>query len=251
VPLDRLQPYNKKGQQVLLAAPLIESKGVTRATNATAGYHVSGLTPSEFDSHFGTPSSSKSLPAFGFCIYLRAGLECRMVIRDAANSDVLGIAHLHVESWRSAYRGILSDDYLENHAHRDRLAVWQERLSAMAPNPMFVMVAEAGTQLAGFACVFPDEDAVFGSFLDNLHVAPQLTGRGIGRQLLSAAAARLLTSGSRAGLYLWVLEQNHRARRFYKKAGGKFAGSVVSSMPDGQRVVALRFQWPDASRLVL
>src|SRR6202790_2854525 len=34
VPLDRLQPYNKKGLQVLLASPLIESKGVTRATNA-------------------------------------------------------------------------------------------------------------------------------------------------------------------------------------------------------------------------
>ena len=46
--LDRLQPYNKKGQQVLLAAPLIESKGVTRATNATAEYHDSALVPSEF-----------------------------------------------------------------------------------------------------------------------------------------------------------------------------------------------------------
>src|SRR5882762_10051904 len=47
VPLDRLQPYNKKGQQVLLAAPLIESKGVTRATNANAGYHESALAPSK------------------------------------------------------------------------------------------------------------------------------------------------------------------------------------------------------------
>jgi ribosomal protein S18 acetylase RimI-like enzyme len=174
-----------------------------------------------------------------------------MVIRDATQSDVTAIAHLHAESWRSAYRGILSDDYLEKHAHGDRLAAWQERFSAVAPNPMFVLVADAGTQLAGFACVFPNEDAVFGSFLDNLHVAPQLTGQGIGRQLLSEAAARLLRSGSRTGLYLWVLEQNHRARRFYEKAGGIFEGSVVSSMPDGQRVVALRFHWSNPSRLLL
>ncbi len=48
--LDRLQPYNKKGQQVLLAAPLIESKGVTRATNATAPYHEFALAPNEFGS---------------------------------------------------------------------------------------------------------------------------------------------------------------------------------------------------------
>jgi ribosomal protein S18 acetylase RimI-like enzyme len=173
-----------------------------------------------------------------------------MVIRGATKSDVTAIAHLHAESWRSAYRGILSDDYLENHAHRDRLAIWQERFSAADPNPMFVMVADAGTQLAGFVCVFPEEDVVFGSFLDNLHVAPQLTGRGIGRQLLSEAAARLVTSASRTGVYLWVLEQNYGARRFYEKAGGVFAGSVVNSMPDGQRVVAMRCHWPDPSVLL-
>jgi ribosomal protein S18 acetylase RimI-like enzyme len=174
-----------------------------------------------------------------------------MVIRDATMSDVTAIAHLHAESWRSAYRGILSDDYLENHAQGDRLAVWQERFSATAPNPIFVMVAVAGAQLAGFACVFPDEDAVFGSFLDNLHVAPHLTGRGIGRQLLSEAASRLVKSGSRAGLYLWVIEQNQGARQFYERAGGLFVGSVVNSMPDGQRVVALRCHWPDPSSLLL
>jgi ribosomal protein S18 acetylase RimI-like enzyme len=174
-----------------------------------------------------------------------------MVIRDAVKSDVIAIAHLHAESWRSAYRGILADDFLENRAHGDRLAVWQERFSAKAQKLMFVIVANTGRQLAGFACVFPDEDAVFGSFLDNLHVAPQLTGQGIGRRLLSETAARLLTSGSSAGLYLWVLEQNYRARRFYEKAGGVLAGSVVSSMPDGQRVVALRIHWPALSSLRL
>ena len=174
-----------------------------------------------------------------------------MVIRDATISDVKAIAHLHAESWRSAYRGILSDAFLENHVHADRLAVWHERFSGMTPIPMFVMVADAGTQLAGFACVFPEEDAVFGSFLDNLHVSPQLTGKGIGRQLLSEAAARLLTNGSRVGLYLWVLEQNHGARRFYERAGGVFEGSAVSEMPDGQSVVALRCYWPTPSSLLL
>jgi ribosomal protein S18 acetylase RimI-like enzyme len=174
-----------------------------------------------------------------------------MIIRDATKSDLTAIAHLHAESWRSAYRGIMSDDFLENHAHRDRLTAWQERYSAAGQKPMFVIVAEEGPKLAGFACVFPDEDVVFGSFLDNLHVAPQLTSRGIGRRLLSEAAARLLTAGSRAGLYLWVLEQNHSARRFYEKAGGMLAGSVVHSMPDGQCVVALRIRWLTLSNLVL
>jgi ribosomal protein S18 acetylase RimI-like enzyme len=174
-----------------------------------------------------------------------------MVIRDAVKSDVAAIAHLHAESWRSAYRGILADDFLENHAHGDRLAVWQERFSAKAQKPMFVIVANTGRQLAGFACVFPNEDAFFGSFVDNLHVAPQPTGQGIGRRLLSEVASRLMAGGSRVGLYLWVLERNYGARRFYEKAGGIRAGLVVNPTPDGQRVVALRIHWRGVSNLVL
>jgi hypothetical protein len=47
----------KKGQQVLLAAPLIESKGVTRATNANAAYHESALAPSKIHSLWISPPS--------------------------------------------------------------------------------------------------------------------------------------------------------------------------------------------------
>jgi ribosomal protein S18 acetylase RimI-like enzyme len=166
-------------------------------------------------------------------------------IRDATEADVAAIARLHAESWRSAYRGVLLDDYLQNDVHRDRLAVWQQRFSKTSQRPMFVMVAEMTSVPAGFVCVFPDEDAIFGSFLDNLHVSPGLTGQGIGRRLLSESANRLVTSGSSVGLYLWVIEQNFRARRFYARAGAEFVGSAVNTMPDGQRVTALRCFWPD------
>ena len=116
---------------------------------------------------------------------------------------------------------------------------------------MFVMVADIDDQLAGFVCVFPEEDAVWGSFLDNLHIAPQLTGKGIGRRLLSEAARRLLTNGSRGGLYFWVIERNQNARRFYERAGAVTVGSAENPMPDGQRVLALRCHWTDPARLVL
>ena len=141
-----------------------------------------------------------------------------MIVRDATESDFTGIASLHAESWRSAYSGVLSNDYLQNHVEHDRLTVWQERFSGTDRKPMFVVVAEMNSKLAGFSCVFPDEDADWGSFLDNLHVAPELTGQGIGRKLLSESARRIQTYGSRAGLYLWVIEQNRKARRFYERA---------------------------------
>jgi len=172
-----------------------------------------------------------------------------MMIRDATANDISGIANLHAESWRSSYRGILSDNYLENHVFGDRLAVWKGRYSEASNKPMIVLVAEINSELTGFACVYPDEDVVFGSFLDNLHVAPPLTGHGIGRRLLSEAASRLIASGSRAGLYLWVIEQNHRALQFYERAGAAVVGSCANVMPDGRQVVALRCYWKNPATL--
>ena len=174
-----------------------------------------------------------------------------MVIREGTEGDIGSIANLHVQSWRTAYRGILSDDYLDGRAHKDRLAIWQERFSGQGSKRMFVLVAERDDQLAGFVCVFPQEDAVFGSFLDNLHVAPELTGQGIGRQLLSEAARRLLTDGPRVSLYFWVFEQNRRARQFYERTGAIAAGSAENPMPDGKRVLSVRYYWPDPATLLL
>jgi ribosomal protein S18 acetylase RimI-like enzyme len=173
------------------------------------------------------------------------------MIRDAVETDVTAIANLHAESWRSSYRGILSENYLENDVVRDRLGVWQQRYSGAAQKPMFTLVAESDSMVSGFACVFPEEDAVYGSFLDNLHISPGLTGRGIGRRLLSEAARRLVTNGSHVGLYLWVIEQNHRARKFYERVGAEVVGSASNLMPDGQKVAAIRCYWDDPATLVL
>lgn len=174
-----------------------------------------------------------------------------MIIRDATNADVPDIAALHAESWRLTYRHLLSETYLQNEVHAERLAVWQQRLSGVFAKSLFVLLAQTNSSLAGFACVFPEQDATFGSFLDNLHVAPQLTGRGIGRRLLSEAARRLVESGSRRGLYLWVIEKNHGARKFYERAGAQMIESAMMPMPDHQRVLELRYYWPAPETLLL
>lgn len=174
-----------------------------------------------------------------------------MTFRDATASDAEAIAHLHAESWRSAYRGILSSDFLENRVHQERREAWKARFSEAERRPVFVLLAENAAQLAGFACVFPDEDPLWGSYLDNLHVAPGLTGHGIGRDLLSEVARRLRQEGFTGGLYLWIIEQNYRARRFYEELGGAIVGSQIHTMADGREVLALRCHWFDPQALLL
>ena len=174
-----------------------------------------------------------------------------MLVRAGTEADVGSIADLHTQSWRAAYRGILSDYYLDGAAHEDRLTSWQKRYSDQHANPMLVMVAELDGELAGFICIFPDEDAVFGSLLDNLHIAPNLTGSAIGRRLVSEAVKRLIVESPGSGMYLWVFARNHGARRFYERAGAIAADSAEKPMPDGNRVLSVRYHWPDPAILVL
>ena len=173
------------------------------------------------------------------------------IIRDATEADAPGIAALHAESWRSAYRDVLSERYLQDEVHAERLAVWRQRFSKAPEKPMFVVIAQTAATLVGFACVFREEHPAFGSFLDNLHVAPGLTGRGIGRKLLSETAQRVVGSGSRQGLYLWVIENHHDARRFYERAGAQMTDSAMLPMPDRQRAPVVRYYWSAPKSLVL
>src|SRR5712675_132332 len=173
-----------------------------------------------------------------------------LTLREGTGHDAAAIARLHAESWRSAYRGMLSDEYLDHRVHHERAALWQQRFSEQAEKPFFVILAETETELAGFACAFPDEHPTYGAYLDNLHVVPQRTGQGIGRRLLSAVAERLLTDERRGGLYLWVIEQNARARQFYARAGALEVECAELSMPDGSRQKEMRCFWPSPARLL-
>jgi GNAT superfamily N-acetyltransferase len=173
-----------------------------------------------------------------------------LTLREATEHDAAAIAKLHADSWRSAYRGMLSDEYLNNRVHAERSALWQQRFLERAEKPFFVILAEAENELAGFACVFPDEHPTYGAFLDNLHVVPHRTGRGIGRRLLNAVAERLQAEGKGGGLYLWVIAQNARARRFYAKVGALEVECVELSMPDDSRQKEMRCFWPKFTGLL-
>ena len=76
-----------------------------------------------------------------------------MRFRQATRADAMAVATLHAESWRANYRGAYRDEYLDGDVLEDRLRVWEERLCTPAPN-QFVVLAEEGDDLIGFACVY-------------------------------------------------------------------------------------------------
>jgi hypothetical protein len=52
-----------------------------------------------------------------------------MLIRDALQTDAAGIARVHVNSWRSTYRGIVPDQFLDSLSLERREQYWHDLLS--------------------------------------------------------------------------------------------------------------------------
>ncbi len=166
-----------------------------------------------------------------------------MTYRPATPDDVTRIAALHARSWQETYRGILPDSFLDNEVEAERLVVWQERLADNPANRQIIL-AEADGQLAGFACVFANDDPVHGALLDNLHVASAWKGHGVGRQLMKKAARWVQDQTPGSPFYLWVYADNSAARAFYDHLGG-----INHEAIPGEHALVLRYIWPDTESL--
>ncbi len=168
--------------------------------------------------------------------------------RPAMPPDAEAVAFLHARSWRENYRGDFADAVLDGELPEERLRVWRERL-VDPPGNQFVQIAVDGEDLVGFVCAYGAHDPQWGSFIDNLHVADASKRNGIGSSLMGHAGAWLGSLYSDVGVYLWVLEANSSARRFYERLGAQNAGVSIMETHGGSVVRSCRYTWPRAELL--
>ena len=80
-----------------------------------------------------------------------------MRVRAAVERDAEAVARVHVESWRSTYRGLVPDDYLAGLSVERRADVWR-RLIAEAGADRGVLVLEDDGDVIGFCHYGPSRD---------------------------------------------------------------------------------------------
>ena len=160
-----------------------------------------------------------------------------MNIRSARDADRQAIAALQARSWQDAYSDVLPAEYLVHQIADDLERHWREL--KIHPNDV-VLVAEE-KRLVGFIAVWCRPEP----FFDNLHVRPSLRSRGIGSALMKTAAQQLVRQGHRTG-YLWVVENNRRAIRFYERLGGVCTDTAEKDL-FGHKVRTVMIEWDDIS----
>jgi GntR family transcriptional regulator len=142
-------------------------------------------------------------------------IATRATVSDATPADVEAIGSIHARSWAATYPDIAPPT-----EDRER-EVWTDRI-ATPVRGRSTLVAKSGGRVVGFAHLGPspdtDHDPRSTGQIYSIHVDPELVGAGIGRSLMGAAGRRLRDNGFDVAT-LWVVVDNHRARRFYTRLG--------------------------------
>jgi GNAT superfamily N-acetyltransferase len=146
-----------------------------------------------------------------------------MTVRLATPSDAHAIADVHLYTWQTAYRGVISENYLKGLSIEKYYKKWESRLQKpnVSEYNAFYLVATTdqervvGFCMAGSRSENRPEDP---SELFGIYVLQEHQNKGYGSQLVRTTVQRLISEGYSA-MTLWALEKNPY-RQFYEKIGG-------------------------------
>ena len=131
-------------------------------------------------------------------------------------TNVDDAAAVHSASWKDSHRAFCSPDFVEQHTpeHQKRYL-----LGKIASGSEVFMLVDGEAAGAAGAVSAVGVVSVTGDLIEDLYVLPQKRGRGYGTRLLRHAIAAC--SGTPT---LWILENNERAARLYRRLGFKETG---------------------------
>ncbi|MGP4079653.1 GNAT family N-acetyltransferase [Pseudalkalibacillus sp. R45] len=163
------------------------------------------------------------------------------MIRRAEREDIGKIAEVHVGSWKTTYRGIVSDGFLDSLSPEQKISQWTRNLEQ--DDPILLVADEAG-QVVGFVSAGKSrsDHLPFKAEIYAIYILKEFQRKGIGKALVKAAVAEFKSRGWDSML-IWVLEENE-SKHFYEKMGGKEAGRDQLQI-EGKFHTEIAFGWAD------
>ncbi len=142
-----------------------------------------------------------------------------MSVRPPSKEDAGWLAEIHLAAWRAAYRGVMTDEYLDGLSVEQAAATWRSSIESPRAGIQH-LVAAVDDHPVGFAIIGPAHGD-YASDTGQLHainVHPEWWSQGVGSALFGAAERGLAGLGY-SQAFLWVEKGNSRAQLFYQKHG--------------------------------
>lgn len=167
-----------------------------------------------------------------------------IVIRRAAPRDAEAIARVRIDGWRTSYRGLVPNAYLDGMQVDASTALWDKILTA-GPNPASVFVATHGDEVIGFAAGNMLAEPKFGlnAELTAVYLRREFQRVGLGRRLIAAVVDAQRALGA-TGMIVWVIAGNKPARAFYEALGAELLIEQAFQW-DGMDLLEAGYGWHD------
>ncbi|MFJ3388977.1 MULTISPECIES: GNAT family N-acetyltransferase [unclassified Lysinibacillus] len=170
-----------------------------------------------------------------------------MKIRQANIEDAQGIGKVHVDSWRTTYKGILPDDFLNNLSYEQRTMLWKKNISDATS---YVLVAEnEQDEIIGFATggTRKTNSVPNATDLTSIYLLEEYHGKGIGKQLLKEIFTYFKQQGYEK-VFVEVLAEN-KTRDFYEYYGAQYVNTIDIKI-GGKIVEELIYVWNDINKVI-
>jgi len=168
-------------------------------------------------------------------------------IREGRETDIEGVAKVHVQGWRESYKNFLSPEALAGLSVEERIQLWHRALTDSEARAKLLLAEADDGEIVGFIRGGPTrgkEADLLGTEAEifAIYLLDKVKRQGIGGKLMAGVFDHLAAHGFRS-VGLLVLKDNLPARSFYESLGGQ-PGPEQSFDVRGQMVteVVYRFE---------
>ena len=156
-------------------------------------------------------------------------------IRKALPEDAYDFATCVISCFQTAYKGIITDEYLHNMIIEKDKQIERYKKSLTDPGDCVYYCVMYEEKMIGFITININyEDNIWAIYL-----LEEFRGKGYGKIMLDFAVNELKNIGQKE-IALWVFEENIKARFFYEKNNFKFSGKK-REMEYGKPLVQLLY----------
>lgn len=169
-----------------------------------------------------------------------------MNIRKATPADAKGIAKVQVDTWKTTYKDIVPDDYLNKMTYESRERLWQQ---VMAIHSVYVAETEAG-KIVGFANAGEERTGDYPDYngeLYAIYILKAYQKQGLGKLLLRPVIEELIQRNISSMIVL-VLEENGSCL-FYESLGAEKIDTLEIAISD-KKLNESVYGWKDIRRIL-
>jgi RimJ/RimL family protein N-acetyltransferase len=161
-----------------------------------------------------------------------------MEIRKATIADIPNISRIHALTWKAAYQGLVPQTFLDELKEDNWTEVFTDSIGRRL---LTVQLIFDGGKPAGCISYGKSRDNGLPDWGEvvSFYLLPQYWGKGYAKLLMDTAMADL--SRNFRNVYLWVLKENKRARRFYEKNHFRWNNEEAEFELQGQKLADVRY----------